>query len=164
MSAEIFLFEREFIVLRKTVMFILMFISIFSLAIGEELSVIEQAKDDAKADTARHSWVVLGACFPGAIVAGALLAVATAPDLFDAEIGTGMLLGGIAGFVIQIAVTDSKVVIPPERLLGKSPEYIKEYTITYRNRVKRIRRESAAAGCGFSAFLLSLWVALDYYR
>ena len=141
------------------------FISIFSLAIGEELSVIEQAKDDAKADTARHSWVVLGACFPPmAIVAGAVLAMAVEPeDWWDTNaIETGMLLGGIVGFAIPIAVTDSKVVIPPERLLGKSPEYIKEYTITYKNRVKRIRRESAAAGCMGSSALLSLWVVLNY--
>ena len=99
-----------------------------------------------------------------AIVAGAVLAMAVEPeDWWDTNaIETGMLLGGIVGFAIPIAVTDSKVVIPPERPLGKSPEYIKEYTITYKNRVKRIRRESAAAGCMGSSALLSLWVVLNY--
>lgn len=55
---------------------------------------------------------------------------------------------------------------PPERLLGKSPEYIESYLNAYKRKVRTLRGTSAVAGGGvaclsFSALVLVLVGVVD---
>ncbi len=42
---------------------------------------------------------------------------------------------------------DESISLPPTRLLGKSPEYIRVYAATYGEKVKKIRTTSVRTGC-----------------
>ena len=55
---------------------------------------------------------------------------------------------------------DESIALPPTRLLGKSPEYIRVYAATFGEKVKKIRTNSVTAGrivCCISYFSL-LWL------
>ncbi|RKU06831.1 hypothetical protein C6503_25055 [Candidatus Poribacteria bacterium] len=44
-------------------------------------------------------------------------------------------------------MVDESISLPPTRLLGKSPEYIRLYAATYGEKLKENRTNSAKAGC-----------------
>lgn len=51
---------------------------------------------------------------------------------------------GVTGMLIAYAVTPT---VPPEKLLGKTPEYVAYYTSTYQKLVKKDRTTRATVGC-----------------
>ena len=58
--------------------------------------------------------------------------------------GAGTMCVGVIHLYWQINM--SQPPIPTSKLLGKSPEYIAQYTETYRYHVKKIQREKVASG------------------
>ncbi|MDE0089154.1 MAG: hypothetical protein OXU23_25785 [Candidatus Poribacteria bacterium] len=52
-------------------------------------------------------------------------------------------------------MVDESISLPPTRLLGKSPEYIRLYTAAYSKKIKEIRTDSATAGCCLPYVLLA---------
>ena len=52
--------------------------------------------------------------------------------------------------------------IPIHRLLGKSPEYVKTYTLVYQQHAKRKRLQAAAIGCGISSAISSIGTYIVY--
>ena len=58
--------------------------------------------------------------------------------------GAAGCLLGVTGMLIAYAVTPT---VPPEKLLGKSPEYVAHYTSTYQKLVKKDRTTQATVGC-----------------
>ena len=87
----------------------------------------------------------------------------------DAEL-TDTSIWGLAGCVFSftgvfIAATATPMV-PPEKLIGKSSEYVIYYASTYREAVKSKQRKSATVGCilgtvavaGVARYLLPLFV------
>lgn len=62
----------------------------------------------------------------------------------------GILIGGSVGCLAPLIGihNSSSVNPPPERLLGKSPEYVKFYTDAYGKKARLIRIQSAVAGAG----------------
>jgi hypothetical protein len=61
-----------------------------------------------------------------------------------------MIVGGVAGalipFILMIYAYEQNP--PPQRLIGKSPEYVNFYTDAYRTKARSIRTKSAAADAG----------------
>lgn len=45
------------------------------------------------------------------------------------------------------AMVDESISLPPTRLLGKSPEYVRLYAAAYGEKVKKIRTNYARVGC-----------------
>ena len=64
---------------------------------------------------------------------------------------TGIIVGTIGGFsfgscATLYAIKNYKVRVPSERLIGKSPEYIRIYTATYRQKIRWLRVTRAMGG------------------
>ena len=116
------------------------------------------AEQDAINDVNKLSWFVTGcaASSVGGLV-GAL-----------ASNSTGTLIAAAGALVPLIWIHTYEPNLPPNRFIGKSPEYIDFYTNAYRKQAKRLRTVSALGGCivgcigvslGFSA--LFIWAIGD---
>ena len=122
------------------------------------------AEQDANLDVNKLLWFAAGVgtcCIGGPIggLAGALIGDFIAPRdptvpsgliPFD-DISGGAVVGGCIGFTAGVVVSFSAVYRyppdpPPERLLGKSPEYVEFYTDAYRSKARSLRTKWAAAG------------------
>ncbi|MXV73109.1 hypothetical protein F4Z99_02390 [Candidatus Poribacteria bacterium] len=68
-----------------------------------------------------------------------------------ADSGHWFLMGCI--FQNDPAKVDESISLPPTRLLGKSPEYVRLYAATYGEKVKKIRTNSIRVG--MAAFCIS---------
>ncbi len=138
--------------------------SIPFITLAQQNSVEAQAKmaaeRDAETDLNRWAWYIYGfACCLGVgltTVAGAAIGSTSDGWLeFDDTI-----YGGCFGFIVGSAVSAGtivsyKIVVPPERFLGKSPEYVDFYTAAYERKI-RLRRvgEAAAGGITFCGLTL----------
>ena len=58
----------------------------------------------------------------------------------------GSVLLGVCAVPIGVQVYPHNAPIPPERLLGKSPEYIEAYTHAYKSRTALLRKIFVTAG------------------
>ena len=75
----------------------------------------------------------------------------------DGSLDEGCLIGSLFGCLIPlIGVFNYKITPSPEKLIGKSPEYIEQYTKTYKNKKRIIRRNMAMTG--FSTGCLSVGI------
>ena len=67
--------------------------------------------------------------------------------------------------LVGVAAADSRSQPPPERLVGKSPEYVEVYTQAYQAKVRNLRKSAAVPGCLTTVFstgiLIILLSALD---
>ena len=71
--------------------------------------------------------------------------------------GAAGCLLGVTGMLIAYVVTPT---VPPERLLGKSPEYVAYYTSTYQRIVQSNQTRNATTGCVIGGAAVALWVIL----
>ena len=132
------------------------------------------AEQDASKDINRFLWfgAGIGACciaapiggFAGCLV-GELIAPTNSSGLLYFEIGTGATVGFFVGAAVGtlaplIGISSYKGHPPPERLIGKSPEYVEFYTNAYRAKARSLRTQSAAAGAaiGLGAMLINYLV------
>ena len=106
---------------------------------------ILHAKRDAKNDVNESKWFAAG-CLGGALF---VVAVSVAEQNLIAEpvnrfLPTCSLAGSCfpTGYAVFHSPSPS-----PDRLMGKSPEYVVSYVNTYVNRVKLRRTLSSTAGC-----------------
>ncbi len=120
---------------------------------------ITQAEFDAKNDINTTTWMVVGACVPIISATTGILAAytfgSTTSDTNQTPGGYGFgspniygFLGG-AGLVLcstYLLIYNQNNTPPPERLIGKSPEYIKLYTETYQKTMRSQRIKSALKG------------------
>ena len=169
---------------RSLFMALLMVILIFtqpSVILAQQNTVEVQAKRDAEADmnniNNRLSWAGVGAAsllLTAGCVVG--LEVGVENNQFfsglsaDAEIlaTVGVLLAGTcaagaAGAGTLYFLTHYyPLTPPPERLIGKTPEYVNAYTDAYKKETRRLRFGHALAGimfsCGAIGILSSLLV------
>ncbi len=136
------------------------------------------AEQDASGDTNKLLWFGAGAgafCVGGAIgafiggVVGNYIAPPTsdlgsiAPLLdFGEGAAVGVCIGCPAGVSIPFNwIRNYQTAPPPERLLGKSPEYIEFYTHVYRKKTRSLRKRWAVAGGGGGVGgLLFSWLLL----
>ena len=120
------------------------------------------AEQDASGNTNKLLWSGAGAgigCLGGAIggFTGCLIGQKIDPsgglgfapllDFGDGE-GAGCSIGAAVGVLIPyfILARSYQTDPPPERLLGKSPEYIEFYTHVYRKKTRSLRRIWATTG------------------
>ena len=54
--------------------------------------------------------------------------------------------------------------VPPTKLLGKSPEYVAYYTVTYQEKVRRRQLSDAAAGCGIGVIVSIIYLNRINFR
>ena len=147
------------------------------IALAQQNSVEEQAKmaakRDAETDTNQSAWFGVGCA--STILGGAVgIGVGSlgpqssqnilSPFISDQQ-GDGCGIGMIVGCLIPFLVADNYKVEPrPERLLGKSPEYVDFYTSAYKTRVRQLRKISVATGYAFAGCFGSMLAiaALQY--
>ena len=120
------------------------------------------AEQDASSDTNKIFWFGAGfaACAIGCPVGGCLgCGVGSIVDpsyFFDSTgQGIGSMVGLMAGVLIPIVrIYNYQPHPPPERLIGKSPEYVESYTSVYETKARLLRTKLAAAGattgCGLT--------------
>ena len=129
----------------------------------ELLDIKIQAKYDAEqdADNAFYEWIWIGLGGTGVALTGfagggiGALAGVTILQSDDAVttacltigcIGAGSVFfmgGAVYGIYKWFPVT-----LPPERLIGKSPEYVQAYTAAYKKRIGWLRASRATIGAG----------------
>lgn len=139
----------------------LLLFSMMSISFAQQNTVLAQAEADANADMSDGSkvdWFLLGGlgstmgCFFGC-AAGCLLARVnpgyTSESLSDTQLHfafTGSVLLGVCAVPIAVFRYPHNASPPPERLLGKSPEYIEVYTQAYKSRTALLRKIFVTAG------------------
>ena len=133
-----------------------------------------EAEADASADMSKDKWFMLGvmgstAGCPVGCVGGALLG----KTIFSNESGNsqmncalaGSVLLGVCAVPIGVQIYPHNVMPPPERLLGKSPEYIEAYTHAYKSRAGLLRKIFVTAGSitsnlGIMTMLMTLYARI----
>lgn len=108
----------------------LLFITMSCLTLAQQLTDAEQAIIDAKRDASQPNQ------FVWSMIAGCIFSYVSLP---------------FAYFL--------KPSIPVDKIMGKSPEYIEQYIITYRKHVRGMRVGGATLGClinfGIVAYTIS---------
>ena len=143
----------------------LLILSTTPVSLAQQNPVAAQAEADANADMsdmAKAMWFTLGGlgstagCLTGC-VGGCVIGTRLDPDggFHDLLIPTGAQAGcTVAGaillgaFAMPLAVDlyPHNVTPPPERLLGKSPEYIEAYTQIYTSKTTSLRKRLVIVG------------------
>ena len=139
----------------------LLLFSTMPISFAQQNTVQAQAEADASADMSDASkvdWFLLGGvgstmgCFLGC-AAGCLLARVnpgyTSEFLSDTQLRfafAGATLLGVFAVPTAVFVYPHNPTPPPERLLGKSPEYIQAYTHAYKSRTALLRKIFVTAG------------------
>ena len=133
----------------------LLLFSTMPVSLAQEHAVQAQAKADASADMSNRSkadWFMLGVwgstvgcflgCAGGCFLGGLVPYRGTQEDFALA----GAILLGVCAVPTAVFVYPHNVTPPPERLLGKSPEYIEAYTQAYKSRTTLLRKIFVTAG------------------
>ena len=157
---------------RSPFLVFLMAVLIFSTpftTFAEQNSVEVQAERDAKADVKEPLWFIAGV---GASCGG-IICCGTATGAFNFDLlsppppiselvsvawsgaGVGCLLPLTLGYSYQPGP-------PPDRFIGKSPEYIDLYTEFYKKKAQQRRVSSAAIGAAVPPLIYT--VLLLHYR
>lgn len=166
-------------------MAILLLFSTIPVNLAQQQTVQAQAEADAKADMSDMSkvmWVLLGGlgstagCLLGCVGGCALgarldpfggsdILFIPSPSETGCAAGFAILLGVLA-VPIGVHMYPHNVTPPPERFLGKSPEYIEVYTQIYKSKVASLRKTlvtkgSIAVNVAFVLAMLLLFVSID---
>ena len=136
-------------------MTILLIFSTIPVSLAQQDSVQAQAEADASVDMSDRSkikWFLLGGvgsaagCLLGC-VGGFLLGGHSSESSNSPYFGlAGSVLLGVCAVPIAVFRYPHNVTPPPERLLGKSPEYIDAYTQAYKSRTTFLRKIFVTAG------------------
>ena len=133
----------------------LLLFSTMPVSLAQKHAVQAQAEADASADMSNRSkadWFMLGVwgstigcflgCAGGCFLGGLVPYSGTQEDFALA----GAILLGVCAVPTAVFVYPHNVTPPPERLLGKSPEYIEAYTQAYKSRTTLLRKIFVTAG------------------
>lgn len=112
-----------------------------------------QAKQDAKNDVNKFAWFTAGLI--GCASSRAMIELISLPDN-SLGLSLGLLVVVVPTFSPIVSAASASSAPPPERLLGKSSEYVNAYVDSYRKEVKRQRVISSAAGCGVSLLAIGV--------
>ena len=125
------------------------------------------AEKDAERDVNKLRWFTAGLVggFAGAI-GGCLIGGEIDPPsgsglLYTDTISDGQIIGTLIGAVVGasislVGISLYKRNVPPDRFIGKSPEYIDHYTDAYRKKARSIRTGAAASGIILPGCLIGL--------
>ena len=137
-------------------MAILLIFSTMPVSLAQQQTAQVQAKAEASADMSdmlKAKWFLLGAagstagcllgCVGGYMLGGPSYESSNSQANFMLA---GSVLFGVCAVPIAVFRYPHKVTPPPERLLGKSPEYIQAYTHAYKSRTASLRKIFVTAG------------------
>ena len=143
--------------------------------VAPQLEALVAAEQDASRDVNKLGWfgaelvtsVVIGplAAYAGNVIGGKIDPATGSGFLFYDAVSDGGIIGTFTGFFIGVAgplilIYNYDPDPPSKRLVGKSPEYIDYYTMTYKAKAKSIRRRSATGGCLFTGCVFGLAAVL----
>ena len=125
--------------------------------ISEVSAVREQAITDAKVDAtndfSKRTWCAFGAFLPLSPVLGCLVGTAInnassggviiGPN--DTQSGVAIAFGLTACVALPLSISKMPIQPSPERLLGKSPEYVRSYTKAYEEKTLKSRENRLPA-------------------
>lgn len=162
----------------------LLIFSTMPVSLAQQDAVQAQAKADAKVDMAGMSevmWSLLGGlgstagcllgCAGGCLLGARLdpyggsdILLIPFPSQAGCAAGLAILLGGLA-MPLGVHMYPHNAIPPPERLLGKSPEYIEAYTQIYKSEIASLRKTlvtkgSIAGNVGFVLAMLLLYAGM----
>ena len=165
-------------------MAILLILSTTPVSLAQQNPVQVQAEADANSDMSDMSkamWVMLGGlgstagcllgCVGGCAIGARLspyggsdILLIPAPEQAGCAAGCAILLGALA-VPMGVHMYPHNAPPPPERLLGKSPEYIEAYTQIYKWKTASLRktlvtRGSIAGNVGFALAMLLLYTSI----
>lgn len=165
-------------------MAILLILSTTPVSFAQQNSVQAQAEADANSDMSDMSkamWVMLGGlsstagcllgCVGGCVVGarlnpygGSHILFIPVPEQAGCAAAGAILLGALA-VPMGVHMYPHNAPPPPERLLGKSPEYIEGYTQIYKSKTASLRktlvtRGSIAGNVGFALAMLLLYTSI----
>ncbi len=136
---------------------------------SDSVLAVSDAQREAKADVNTLLWTVVGligtsSCTLGGIYAGLHIGDSISQSHsggrhFPAdEAINGACIGSMVGWSVPfIPIYMYKSVPAPQRLIGKSPEYVYSYTETYKSEVRKLRMISAVkGGCGGCLFTFAI--------
>ncbi|MDE0400558.1 MAG: hypothetical protein OXL96_22425 [Candidatus Poribacteria bacterium] len=119
----------------------------------KQISAEIQAKRDAEADLNKRLWIGAGCtvvllpplgCFAGSL---GPQSYSGASNLSDQK-SLGLCIGSTLALGTLILTSRHQPTPPPERFIGKSPEYISVYTDVYKKRTQWLKAIYATAGQG----------------
>jgi hypothetical protein len=114
-----------------------------------------EAETDASADMSKDKWFMLGVmgstagCLLGCVGGSLLGKTVFSNESRNSQMNcvlAGSVLLGVCAVPIGVQIYPHNVMPPPERLLGKSPEYIAAYTHAYKSRAGLLRKIFVTAG------------------
>ena len=146
---------------RSSLLALLMAVLIFFhpfVILAQQESVEVQAKmaaeRDAKANVNSLLWTGTG-CLSvylgggvGTVIAASIIESGNWLENTEEGILGGVCVGGLVCGLFLWGAISYRSYPPPERLIGKSPEYIDVYTNVYKTRTRQLRRKYAVRGCG----------------
>ena len=128
------------------------------IGFAQQNSVQAQAAADASADISDMSkvkWFLLGGigstagcilgCVGGCVLGKAIFSNESSNSQMNCALAGSVLLG-VCAVPIGVQMYPHNATPPPERLLGKPPEYIQAYTQIYKSRTVFLRRIFVTAG------------------
>ena len=140
----------------------LLIFSMTPVSFAQQSSAQAQAEADANSDMSGMSktmWFLLGGlgstagCLLGCVGGVALgarldpVAVSFFPTPSEAGCAVGCaILFGVLAVPIGVHMYPHNATPPPERLLGKSPEYIEAYTQIYKSKIASLRKSIVTKG------------------
>ena len=125
-----------------------------------QAEAITTAEQDAINDVNKLLWFVAGlaassvggpvGCLAGCAV-GSIIQPPPSSDFLIFTISDAQLVGGVVGFAAGalgplLWIRAYEPNLPPNRFIGKSPEYIDFYTDAYKKKAKSLRTKSAVGG------------------
>ncbi len=162
---------------RKIALFVIgvLFLNIALNCFSQVIGVQYQAKADAEATVNKSTWFMLGTLAPTACIAGYAIGTIIDPgpppvsvgysltpfDVNDTQCNSAVIGFAVGCLTLPLAIGFSSKHPPPERLLGKSPEYIQAYTDTYKSQTLSLRSRSAAGGLALGTIIGCLLLAAD---
>ena len=131
----------------------LLFFTTIPVSLAQQDSVKAQAEADASADMSKAKWFLLGGvgstagCLLGCVGGSLLGGPSYASGNSQANLMlAGSVLCGVCAVPIAVFRYPHNVTPPPERLLGKSPEYMEAYTQAYKSRTVLLRKIFVTSG------------------
>ena len=139
----------------------LLLFSTMPVGLAQQNSAQAQAEADASADMSNMSkaeWFIsgglgsavgcflggAGGCLLGKVNPGSTSGTFSETQLYFAA--AGAILLGVCAVPTAVFVYPHNATPPPERLLGKDPEYIEAYTQAYKSRIALLRKIFVTAG------------------
>lgn len=122
------------------------------------------AERDAETDTNKLLWTGVGCAVPFCGFLGGIAGLYATSNFLSREGPIyEVCIGAAVGCLVPIIPISFQPIPPPERLLGKSPEYVNFYTNAYETKTRRLRIKSASRGgiIGFGLLLITFVTAVE---